>query len=219
MATRWLDAWGLTRSATAAPGVKFVKAGERAAVAGPCRSKMIRTAGQAGVARLMMAAGPTLVARRDPCLIRGRRDVRSAGGAAVRGGGPAALGPEPVHEAQAIVDALRKNACQRTAGPSGTRHRARSSTDRAPAFEAGGCRFEPCRARHSRSAAKSKRKQESSHHGRAGTSPGGRRRHEEAGMGFKLDLGEIGWAPYAMIGGGFGLGLLVLAIAMFFKHG
>jgi hypothetical protein len=38
-------------------------------------------------------------------------------------------------------------------------------------------------------------------------------------MGFKLDLGEIGWAPYAMIGGGFGLGLLVLAIAMFFKHG
>ena len=141
---------------------------ERAAVAGPCRSKMICTAGQAGVARLMMAAGPTLVARRDPCLIRGRRDVRSAGGAAVRGGGPAALGPEPVHEAQAIVDALRKNACQRTAGPSGTRHRARSSTDRAPAFEAGGCRFEPCRARHSRSAAKSKRKQESSHHGRAG---------------------------------------------------
>jgi len=71
MATRWLDAWGLTRSATAAPGVKFVKAGERAAVAGPCRSKMIRTAGQAGVARLMMAAGPTLVARRDPCLCRG----------------------------------------------------------------------------------------------------------------------------------------------------
>jgi hypothetical protein len=29
----------------------------------------------------------------------------------------------------------------------------------------------------------------------------------------------IGSPPYAMIGGGFGLGLLVLAIAMFFKHG
>ena len=28
--------------------------------------------------------------------------------------------------------------------------RARSSTDRAPAFEAGGCRFDPCRARHVR---------------------------------------------------------------------
>ena len=37
-------------------------------------------------------------------------------------------------------------------------------------------------------------------------------------MGFKLDPREIGWAPYLMIGGGFGLGLLVLAIAMFFKH-
>ena len=57
--------------------------------------------------------------------------------------------------------------------------------------------------------------------GEPATSPGGRRlsQKEEAGMGFKLDLGEIGWAPYAMIGGGFGLGLLVLAIAMFFKHG
>jgi len=53
------------------------------------------------------------------------------------------------------------------------------------------------------------------------TSPGGRRRsrHEEAGMGFKLDPRDIGWAPYAMTGGGFGLGLLVLAIALFFKHG
>jgi hypothetical protein len=37
-------------------------------------------------------------------------------------------------------------------------------------------------------------------------------------MGFKLDLREIGWAPYVMIGGGFSLGLAVLAIAMFFKH-
>ena len=44
------------------------------------------------------------------------------------------------------------------------------------------------------------------------------KRQEEAGMGFKLDPREIGWAPYAMIGGGFGLGLLVLAIAMFLKH-
>jgi len=51
------------------------------------------------------------------------------------------------------------------------------------------------------------------------TSPGGRRRNEEAGRGFKLDPREIGWVPYAMIGGGFGLGLLVLAIAMFFKQG
>jgi hypothetical protein len=48
------------------------------------------------------------------------------------------------------------------------------------------------------------------------TSPGGRRlsRNEEAGTGFKLDPR----APYVMIGGGFGLGLLVLAIAMFIKH-
>ena len=61
------------------PGVKFLKAGERAAIAGPCHSKMIHTAGQVGVARLMMAAGPTLVARRDPCLCRGtpRFPVRS----------------------------------------------------------------------------------------------------------------------------------------------
>ena len=53
------------------------------------------------------------------------------------------------------------------------------------------------------------------------TSPGGRRlsRNEEAGMGFKLDPREIGWAPYVMIGGGFGLGALVLAITMFLKHG
>ena len=53
------------------------------------------------------------------------------------------------------------------------------------------------------------------------TSPIGRRRsrNEEAGMGFRLDPREIGWAPYAMIGGGFVLGLLVLAIAMFLKHG
>ena len=36
--------------------------------------------------------------------------------------------------------------------------------------------------------------------------------------GFKLDPREIGWADYVMIGGGFGLGLLVLAIAMFLKH-
>ena len=45
------------------------------------------------------------------------------------------------------------------------------------------------------------------------------KRQEEAEMGFKLDPREIGWAPYAMIGGGFGLGALVLAIAMFFKQG
>jgi hypothetical protein len=51
------------------------------------------------------------------------------------------------------------------------------------------------------------------------TSPGGRRRSEEAGMGFKLDLREIGWAPYVMIGGGLGLGIFVLAIATFLKHG
>ena len=40
-------------------------------------------------------------------------------------------------------------------------------------------------------------------------------------MAFKLDPREIGWAPYATIGGGFGLGALVLAIAiaMFLKHG
>ncbi len=53
------------------------------------------------------------------------------------------------------------------------------------------------------------------------TSPRGRRRspHEEAAMGFKLDPREIGWAPYVMIGGGLGLGILVLAITMFLKHG
>ena len=45
------------------------------------------------------------------------------------------------------------------------------------------------------------------------------KRQEEAEMGFKLDPREIGWAPYAMTGGGFGLGALVLAIAMFLKHG
>ena len=45
------------------------------------------------------------------------------------------------------------------------------------------------------------------------------KRQEEAGMGFKLDPREIGWAPYVMIGGGFGLGALVLAIGMFLKHG
>ena len=28
------------------------------------------------------------------------------------------------------------------------------------------------------------------------------KRQEEAGMGFKLDPREIGWAPYVMIGGG-----------------
>ena len=28
-------------------------------------------------------------------------------------------------------------------------------------------------------------------------------------MGFKLDPQEIGWAPYVMIGGGFGVGMLV----------
>ena len=38
-------------------------------------------------------------------------------------------------------------------------------------------------------------------------------------MGFRLDPREIGWAPYAMIGGGFGAALLVLAAAMFLKHG
>ena len=53
------------------------------------------------------------------------------------------------------------------------------------------------------------------------TSPGGRQRsrNEEAGMGFKLDPREIGWAPYVMIGGGLVLGMLVLAITMFLKHG
>jgi hypothetical protein len=35
---------------------------------------------------------------------------------------------------------------------------------------------------------------------------------------FKLDPREIGWAPYVMIGGGFGLGMFVLAAAMFLKH-
>ena len=51
------------------------------------------------------------------------------------------------------------------------------------------------------------------------TSPGGRRRsrNEEAELGFKLDPREIGWAPYVMIGGG--LGMCVLAITMFLKHG
>ena len=38
-------------------------------------------------------------------------------------------------------------------------------------------------------------------------------------MGFKLNPSEMGWAPYVMVGGGLGLGLLVLAIAMFLKHG
>ena len=37
------------------------------------------------------------------------------------------------------------------------------------------------------------------------------RRQEEAGR-------EIGWAPYVMIGGGFVLGMFVLAITMFLKH-
>ena len=37
-------------------------------------------------------------------------------------------------------------------------------------------------------------------------------------MGFKLDPREIGSAPYVMIGGGFGVGMLVFAIAMFLKH-
>jgi hypothetical protein len=49
--------------------------------------------------------------------------------------------------------------------------------------------------------------------------PGGRRlSRNEAAMGFKLDPREIGWAPYVMIGGGLGLGLFVLAVAMFLKH-
>ena len=43
-------------------------------------------------------------------------------------------------------------------------------------------------------------------------------RHEEATMGLKLDPREIGWAPYVMIGGGFGIDMLVLALAMFMKH-
>jgi hypothetical protein len=50
------------------------------------------------------------------------------------------------------------------------------------------------------------------------TSPGGRRRNEDAAMGFKLDPREIGWAPYVMIGGGLGLGIFVLAITMFLQH-
>jgi hypothetical protein len=52
------------------------------------------------------------------------------------------------------------------------------------------------------------------------TSSGRRRlsRHEEAAMGFKLDPREIGWAPYVMIGGGLGFGMLVLAVAIFLKH-
>ena len=46
----------------------------------------------------------------------------------------------------------------------------------------------------------------------------GGRGKREAGMGFKLDLREIGWAPYVMIGGGLVLGMFVLAITMFLKH-
>jgi hypothetical protein len=37
-------------------------------------------------------------------------------------------------------------------------------------------------------------------------------------MGFRLDPREIGRAPYVMIGGGLGLGLFVLAVAMFLKQ-
>jgi len=33
-----------------------------------------------------------------------------------------------------------------------------------------------------------------------------------------LDPREIGWAPYVMIGAGFSLGMLVLAVAIFLMH-
>ena len=51
------------------------------------------------------------------------------------------------------------------------------------------------------------------------TSPVDALSRNEAAMGFKLDPRETGWAPFVMIGGGFGLGMCVLAIAMFLKHG
>jgi hypothetical protein len=44
------------------------------------------------------------------------------------------------------------------------------------------------------------------------------KRQEEAGMGFKLDPREIGWAPYVMIGGGFGVGMLVFALGVLQEH-
>src|SRR5215203_286729 len=88
--------------------------------------------------------------------------------------------------------------------------RARSSMDRASAFEAEGCRFEPCRASYLRVGAslQSKRSSSSCNRERVKLHPvDGLSRNEEAAMGFKLDPREIGWAPYVMIGGGFGLGL------------
>jgi hypothetical protein len=54
---------------------------------------------------------------------------------------------------------------------------------------------------------------------RAGRRASARRlSRNEAAMGFKLDPREIGWAPYVMIGGGLGVGMFVLAVAMFLKH-
>ena len=89
--------------------------------------------------------------------------------------------------------------------------------DRASAFEAEGCRFEPCRAHHLRRSLRAKEEHPSK--GEHATSPGRRRlSRNEVAMGFKLDPREIGWAPFVMIGGGFGLGMCVLAIAMFLKH-
>jgi hypothetical protein len=94
--------------------------------------------------------------------------------------------------------------------------------DRASAFEAEGCRFEPCRARHLRvgGSVPAKEEQFILSQDEHETSSGRRRlsRNEEAAMGFKLDPREIGWAPYVMIGGGFGLGMLVLAVAIFLMH-
>jgi hypothetical protein len=54
--------------------------------------------------------------------------------------------------------------------------------------------------------------------GRRASARGRRLSRNEAAMGFKLDPREIGWAPYVMIGGGLGVGMFVLAVAMFLKH-
>ena len=46
--------------------------------------------------------------------------------------------------------------------------------------------------------------------------PGGRRLpRNEAANGLQA---RPGWAPYVMIGGGLGVGMFVLAVAMFLKH-
>ena len=94
--------------------------------------------------------------------------------------------------------------------------------DRASAFEAEGCRFEPCRARHLSvgGSVPAKEEQFILSQDEHETSSGQRRmsRNDEAAMGFKLDPREIGWAPYVMIGAGFSLGMLVLAVAIFLMH-